>query len=504
MKTDMFTIAGALIFAVICVVAVRANDTAVQYRSRLLNKANDALQSRQYDSALRYYAQAHNYGMSKDSLYFFWGEVYRERGNLDTALALNYSILPQSRNGFRESILLQRRAIYDQLGWEDKSEAIGDSIEEIGSKGIRAMPELAIRLSGGYRHSRRRKVWKSSQDSDSYTHTDRFPYSIDVESEWMLWHSAGIKWNAGAGGGAAPPLYEHGNESQLSDSLEYDLGAFVEGVFDDMPIRIRYSFRNTWDVYARYYHVHEAHIASMHRGSFPLYTAAGFHQEVACSSWQHSGRLLWLFAGISLAAGEKATFDVSGFCNAYFSRETALSYYDTLGLRSMDGFSLVDYMTADTKDTVVQFVDRMPASTVTPSVSVEYKRTLGDRISAGGRGRWSSDSYLGCYEWQTSYPAELLYNRRDSTLYYSEGYTTDFSELVKNQWPPTQKHTRIDHTLGGEVYFIIAWNRITCTPRIYASRTWSSLPDEGPTIDIPRWEWGIRATLDIAIGSMHR
>jgi hypothetical protein len=86
-------------------------------------QSRDAAQRGEIDTAMLYLKKAFGQGLSDDSLYFLWSEIYIAKGELDTALALNYAAKPDSAGDLARQILEQRYSIFSSLGW--KSEARG-------------------------------------------------------------------------------------------------------------------------------------------------------------------------------------------------------------------------------------------------------------------------------------------------------------------------------------------------------------------------------------------
>jgi hypothetical protein len=81
------------------------------------------LQAQQYDSAQVSLYVAFKDGMSKDSLYYMWANLYIQKGVYDSALALNAALI-DTASIWQNRTLNQRYLIYKMLGWEDDASGL--------------------------------------------------------------------------------------------------------------------------------------------------------------------------------------------------------------------------------------------------------------------------------------------------------------------------------------------------------------------------------------------
>ena len=118
--------------------------------AQLWNTGLTAARKGNTDTALSCLKRAFAGGLSDDSLYYLWAEVFLYRGVLDTALALNYSVKTVAEGGMHKLVLKQRHMIFTALGWKKEAEALLDSLggrrRSLVSK---LLPECNLYLTGG-------------------------------------------------------------------------------------------------------------------------------------------------------------------------------------------------------------------------------------------------------------------------------------------------------------------------------------------------------------------
>ncbi|MBN1129240.1 MAG: hypothetical protein JXA71_09655 [Chitinispirillaceae bacterium] len=107
---------------------------AVSFAGTGVSNVTEALDAGRYDAAYEYFQTAFSRGLSEDSLYYFWAEIYCRRGVLDTALALNIAARRKNAGGLTIPLLQQRYVIYATLGWAEEAGEIVDSLQFLQSR----------------------------------------------------------------------------------------------------------------------------------------------------------------------------------------------------------------------------------------------------------------------------------------------------------------------------------------------------------------------------------
>jgi hypothetical protein len=104
----------------------------------------EALNAGQYDAAYDSLQGAYANGLSEDSLYYFWAEIYYRRGALDTALALNIAAQRKNAGTLTNALLQQRYLIYATLGWVKESGEILDSLRSRSAADKKFFPRFSF------------------------------------------------------------------------------------------------------------------------------------------------------------------------------------------------------------------------------------------------------------------------------------------------------------------------------------------------------------------------
>lgn len=99
-------------------------------KKQYLNSADSLTKIAKYDDALFNYFLAYDQGLPRDSLFYFWAELYLNKGNLDSALAVNRSALDMGSPNLRKELLRQRYSIYVLLGADEQAMSIAEELNE--------------------------------------------------------------------------------------------------------------------------------------------------------------------------------------------------------------------------------------------------------------------------------------------------------------------------------------------------------------------------------------
>jgi hypothetical protein len=496
MSIRFISCTGGALLGVLLVSAVGA--ARPSYRS-LCDSAQTHMHTGSYDTAMYYYARAHNRGMSKDSLYFLWARVYLHKGVLDTALALNYSILAHTQGAFRREVLSQRRRVFLLLGWDERAAHIGDSLQRFSDR-PRAIPTVDVSAGIGYRRYRRIDDAPAEEPdgggAGARVTRDHLPYHAKIAATWRCGRTGPVQWDIGCAGDVAPPAYMHTVSGAFVDSLHYRLQGFIDAAWGPVPLTMSYAFVNTWDAYRQYYHMHEGFVSYLWRTRLPLFAAAGFHQEVVCSSWDAGSRLGWLMVGTSHAFAPAHTIEANLFGNLFYDEPGEVS--TNVALYTTRSFNEVDLMMAfSTPPADTSFASYYVPSTMRSFTGTcRYAYRAHPRLVVGAGGDWALQYYpealrwhdVAYYQWDSlSY---LVYNQATRRMYYSLSPQHSRQFVEDNPWPAMRSARRVDHSAGTEVYFTLTCADVSLTATVHGRRSWSSLPDDAP-VEIRRWAWHV-------------
>jgi hypothetical protein len=120
-----------------------------------------ALSAGLVDSAFIYLGDAVKNGLTDDSLYYLWAEIYIARGSLDTALALSIAGQRADKGTLTQHMRTQRYHIYLALGLKKDADELLDTILGSLPPARRSIPRFTIHasLGGNRRGSRERQPY---------------------------------------------------------------------------------------------------------------------------------------------------------------------------------------------------------------------------------------------------------------------------------------------------------------------------------------------------------
>jgi hypothetical protein len=180
----------------------------------------------QPDSAFAFFSQAYTQGMPKDSFFYFWAEVFLDRGAGDSAFVVNNAIVPPRDSAFRYQVLEQRYLIYSSLGWKDKANSIIDSLASSDLAIVKAknrwyLPKIALYLGGGLNDVRECSRVYPFPSALEYNRVWGPDYRGEIKARW--WLSVGNDWTLQPSIGYL--LINQGRRTLSRDSLGNTLAA---------------------------------------------------------------------------------------------------------------------------------------------------------------------------------------------------------------------------------------------------------------------------------------
>ncbi|MBN1575475.1 MAG: hypothetical protein JW913_02930 [Chitinispirillaceae bacterium] len=223
-------------------------------------KGLEAARRNASDTALSFLKQSYGRGISDDSLYYLWAETYLYKGDLDTALALNFSVKPSSGN-LHKKALEQRYLIYSSLGWRNEAEALRDSLgRRPGMNPRRLMPECNLFLSGGAylenNASDRHYPYSRASDS-SATITDgtgdaslRFGWSIPIGKTQRVQFGARLRYTGSRFSGAS-------SMERFNDSTDISAGGYLRYTLFSDRLALSYTCSQRKDFLDRKLFLHQ-------------------------------------------------------------------------------------------------------------------------------------------------------------------------------------------------------------------------------------------------------
>lgn len=221
------------------------------YKSSFLLTADSLLKKEQYDDALVQYFLASENGMPQDSLYYFWAELYINKGDLDSALAANSFALKNTDTTtiFGQQLFQQRYSIYLFLGAGKQAKEIWKKISVLnGNKRGEFKASIKTYLSLRYEPEKvdfaDPSYWTSGKDSISneisslFRITGNFQFQLPPNSfpDFSLGPFFQLKKSSSLPGSISSAL----------DSLNFDAGGYIslDNLFNSIRIELRSSINS--------------------------------------------------------------------------------------------------------------------------------------------------------------------------------------------------------------------------------------------------------------------
>ncbi|MDG5816991.1 hypothetical protein QA601_17980 [Chitinispirillales bacterium ANBcel5] len=521
------------IFCIVAVLFVNAYSKP-SVTDSLCHEGMLRIEQNDYDSAVYFFNRAHSLGMSLDSLYYFWAEVYLAKEVLDTALALNLATNTNDTEELHFQVLKQRYYIYSILGWVNEADLLADSLL-LNQSTKRSYFIPSLRLRAGSRFN------TNSTRSPPLIMYDDLTVDKDNESYMTPNIMADLNWNIPigrknrsirAGILAMGELYripQSKSFSSLEDSLEYEAQYYIGGrnIFRNMSTRYSFTYRKN----------HPQIIMRSHAFELSMFTTKnkwiGFYK--AEIDWDQGDSLYSSRINYSLSSYNSydlhINVDLTFLTNFYYMHTDPHSFkYSKGNLFYYDGTNL--YSDSTFSETIPfpsrRFGLMHSADKLLFGVTIPYSRS-GFTLSAGGEFglgerlrttlylRYGFDYYTRKHQWynfgfssayldtvSTSMPvinghSASVARTEDGKYYlikdYDEGFTVSDEELQIQ----FKRRRRIDNHLQASFslnYSISALNSIVLSA--FCRYRFTNLPESAP-VEISTfssginlyWQWNI-------------
>lgn len=477
------------------------------------------------DSAIHYMQKAFSTGISDDSLYYLWSQIYIQKGILDTALALNFASSPPFQSAIHNKILKQRCSIYQMLGWKEEAGSILDSLQKNPAQHLKNLiPSAGIYFEGGgYKENEIEKKIPFNNETvlGSYTSmqgnfTGYLKWKIPLSS------SQGLKTSlqySGYGSHFTEPV----SISSIGDSLDHTISAGLRYYLFSEQISLGYKFSRTKNLYNNLYLLNKFDLGFfLIRKLWSVFMECGLNFETREPASNIYGFLL-----IDRSFSEKNGLSFS--LNSFYHSTDPLSGLDTnkVHLKYVDGFQF--YSDSTFKDTLLtpaamrdlirgnqpptMFVVKYPLSYINLNPAVSFRQKTWWDITFGIGAGYILTMYRGDYVW-TDYRYSrdnmsgfvtqgedyniLVMNRADRKMYWVRNIDFSAREMVLDSVPVVfRRKNRVDNTLTLNVNFkrnIGKFAEICLSGDI--SRNFSNLEDQAP-VEIPSSDFRFMLTFGL-------
>ena len=178
------------LFLVCFFCSVYSNVAALTTDSALVlyKKTFRYIEQNRNDSALLSIRQAYSHGLSDDSLFYAWAEIFTAKGALDTALALSLAAKTSRDHPLYSSILKQRIFLYSTTDQHEKAALYLDTLNTLLAYRIRILiPEINCSVNGGFHES-------ETSEAVSLPYRDDYKYPQE-QLRAAAKGGLGLKWN---------------------------------------------------------------------------------------------------------------------------------------------------------------------------------------------------------------------------------------------------------------------------------------------------------------------
>jgi hypothetical protein len=464
------------------------------------------------DSALYCMKKSFASGISDDSLYYLWAEIFLYRGVLDTALALNYSIPVHDGSALIKKVTEQRYAIYKTLGWGKEAQALLDSLN-IRPPGWwrRFIPECTVYLSGGgyFENNTADKNYPYPRDSDS---TETVVNGNGIASVRAGWHIPVGKTQGIRFGGklryAGSRFSVASSTAHLNDSADASFGAYLNYSLFSNRLQTGYAFSRKKDfldtkTYLHQFFMRYAFLTKKWLGS----VEAGYNYEAPIKEHFYYLMNYW-DREIDKKNSVSFTLFLSGMTAETFTfSEDVVYIYVKDGTAWNTDFSQPLWIGVEFISNHATGIDyAIPQSHWAVNPHIRYERRLSKRFSFGTGCGYNGNWYREKNSWvDFNYPEEeipqvtgkgiegnekyLAYNYNDGNYYWVTNWEMGIGQVTVelDSLPVIYKKRRVDQSLSLNLFFKSDFGKLgDVILDITARRNFSSLMKSAP-VDIQRW-----------------
>lgn len=457
------------------------------------------------DSALYCMKKSFAGGISDDSLYYLWAEIFLYRGVLDTALALNYSIPAAAGSSLFKKAVEQRYTIFKTLGWKKEAKAFLDSLD-LKPPGWwhRFLPECTVYLSGGgyYENSAADKNYPYARHSDS---TETIVNGNGIASLLAGWrlpvgNTQGIRFGAKLRY-AGSRFSVASSTAHLNDSSDASFGGYLRYSFFSDRLVAGYTFSRKRDFLDIKTYLHQLFLQYAFLMKRWLgFVEAGYHYESPINE-----HFYYLMSFLDREIGRKQSVSFTLFLSGMSAEPLQLTnevpiiyandgvgYEDPLHTTRLNALN-PNYDTLQSKHVIVQNYWNIHPQ-------IRWERRFNKRLSAGTGLGYTLTAYRNDYEWADfKYSFEeipevissgthlLAYDDRTGDYYWVQGIGLLGRTNLDSVPISIYRQRRVDQSISLNLFFKSSLGKYGHVMLdVTGRRNFSSLTKSAP-VDIQRW-----------------
>jgi hypothetical protein len=465
-----------------------------------------------FDSALFTIRQAFGNGLSDDSLFYAWAEIYCSKGALDTAIALSLAVKARHDHPLYYAVLKQRYLLYTLTNQKDRADAMFDSLNTIPAYHLKKLiPEVQLFLRAGVQQNSTKEAEILPSYLD-YAYPENEPVrgagagGLNLKWKFPLRKSRGFEFTAGTNlyQYNPPSSFKLKNALDSSYSIEhaqiryYILSGMLSG---------GYKISGLYDYSEELSIKHEADLSILtFIKELFIYGMAGYSYDVSRALHTWSGSLFG-----SREWSKRRSNSMSISVNGVHMKNDTLLDYGIYRKMYVDGMTFYNDSTysksaiwweSTNSESSKRALDTVFVSMILPRSYITAKAILAQNFS------FKYDFNIGCsfvgavswfvdkYKWadnlvDASGKPTYIFDRSDSSWYWAS--LLNPLRKVTSGEPLKLNHQkkRVDQTVSANVNFRKSFkNIVTIGLDGSLSRTFSNLEDY-TLVDIPVWSYSV-------------
>jgi hypothetical protein len=484
------------------------------------NKTFRLIHKSEFDSALLSIRQSYAYGLSDDSLFYAWAEIYNAKGALDTAIALSIAIKSKPGHPLYYSVLKQRYFIYTITNQKKKADLVFDTLsKEPEYRAAHMIPGITFFLGGGIQQN-------STKEAEILPSYLQYAYPENEPARGTGSGGFNLKWNIPLRKTMGFEITTGVDVYQYNPPDNFRLKHLLDSSYSEEYAQFRYYILSGMvsgvyelsrlDEYADFVYFKNS-VASSYKHKFNLeyltFIKKVFFSGVTGYSYDINKRVhnwnVLLFGNREWSSRRSNSLSIS--VNGIHMKNDTLYDFDSFRKMYVEGNAFYEnsqYITpvsmvsasrnAPLHDTV--FISTiLPRSYINTKLNISQNFTFNHGFNLGFSIEGASSWFADFYKWvdpvvinSNTDDARLVYDRLDSTWHWSKSLKPLIKDTLSRPYALVHKKKRVDQTLTADVSFKKDIKKIASIGLSGSvSRTFSSMNSNDAVVDVPVWAYSV-------------
>lgn len=467
----------------------------------------------EFDSALLTIREAYAFGLSDDSLYYAWAEIYSAKGALDTAIALSLAVKTKPGHPLYYSVLKQRYLLFTLTNQTKRADSVFDILNKLSAYRVRYLiPEISLSVRGGVQQN----SIKEAEILPSYLY---YAYPEDEPARTAASGGLNLLWKYPIRKTMGLELTTGANLYQYNPPHPFQLKNALDSSYSEKHVQLRYyilsgmiscsyEFANIREYSGSVSFIHKADLSALtFIKDFFVFGNAGYSYDAGGQVHNWNG-IIFGSRDWSKRRSNSLSLSINGI---HMKSDTILDYdwyrkmyvdgakFYTDSTYSVQTFSGGGASRNPFDTTYISMV--LPRSYISAKLSISQRLTfkygLNLTISIDGSNSW----FTKTHKWASS-PVDnennvyaiYVFDRHDSTWNWSSDLMPVLQyDTISHPYSLEHKKKRVDQTITANVSFKKSFkNSVTIGVNSTVSRTFSNLRSYA-LVDIPDWSYSVMA-----------